>query len=404
MRCLYLVSDDPISPNYRGGASAMYYDQLLALSDLGHEIDLWHFASRAARERFNQEIAEHPQTWSAVKERCRSVRVSTLAVSPGLLDRLMTRASAMVPQSLPPCRHDLQAEMARQVLEMKPDVVWAQHFAPAIAAIRATRLPIVYVHHDWLYRIKALRNNRPVDLRQKRLEEQLVRRAAAVVTGSKTEHDEIASLRGQGVHYIPVSYESVSVNTSRGECERQPLLVHLGVMGATASRDGLLSFFDKAWPSVSQFGLKFRVVGDVADAPAKLKDYLARVECTGFISDLQSVLRPFDLNLIPWGHATGQRTRLPVAFNHAQVVVAVRAGVACYPEAQDGLNCRLVETVEQMPGMIAELAGDAEQRFRLGCAAKSTFETSFVRKALLPRYAEVLAHVAANKPTGGEAP
>src|ERR1019366_3154838 len=148
MRCLYVVSEDPISPNYRGGASAMYYDQLMALSDLAHEIHLWHFASRAARERFSQEIAEHPQTWSAVKERCRSVRLSTLEVSPGLFDRLMSRASATLPQSLPTCRRDLQAEMARQVRATKPDVVWAQHFAPAVAAIRASRLPVVYVHHD----------------------------------------------------------------------------------------------------------------------------------------------------------------------------------------------------------------------------------------------------------------
>jgi glycosyltransferase involved in cell wall biosynthesis len=172
-------------------------------------------------------------------------------------------------------------------------------------------------------------------------------------------------------------------------------------MGATASRDGLLSFFDRAWPAVSQMGMKFRVVGDIADAPPKLKEYLARVECCGFVSKLDSVLRPFDLNLIPWGHATGQRTRLPVAFNHAQVVVAVRAGVACYPEAEDGVNCRLVETVEQMPGVIAELARDAEQRFRLGTAAKRTFEACFVRKALLPRYVAVLASVAAGKPAKG---
>jgi hypothetical protein len=53
--------------------------------------------------------------------------------------------------------------------------------------------------------------------------------------------------------------------------------------------------------------------------------------------------------------------------------------------------------VEQMPGVIAEVASDPNQRFRLGTAAKRTFETSFVRKALLPRYAEVLKSVAANE-------
>jgi glycosyltransferase involved in cell wall biosynthesis len=296
----------------------------------------------------------------------------------------------------------LYEELRALIGRIKPDIIWAQHFEPALLAAQQSDTPVGYVHHDWLYRIKALRNNRPVDQPQKTLEEQLVKRVAAVVTGSRIEQDEIAAIRGAGVHYIPVSYESASVKMSRTECDRQPVLVHLGGMGATASRDGLLSFFERAWPAVSRLGLKLLVVGDVADAPPRLRDHLARVECAGFIPELQSVLRPFDLNLIPWGHATGQRTRLPVAFNHGQVVVAVRAGVACYPEAQDGVNCRLVENVEQMPGAIAELAGDPDQRFRLATAAKTTFETCFVRKALLPRYAEVLNSMAANTPiTGG---
>src|ERR1035438_10164503 len=42
--------------------------------------------------------------------------------------------------------------------------------------------------------------------------------------------------------------------------------------------------------------------------------------------------------------------------------------------------------------------------FRLRSGAKRTFETCFVRKALLPRYAEVLESVAASKPTEGTDP
>jgi hypothetical protein len=46
-----------------------------------------------------------------------------------------------------------------------------------------------------------------------------------------------------------------------------------------------------------------------------------------------------------------------------------------------------------MASVIEELAGDADQRFRLGRAARRTFEWSFTRQALLPRYEEVLAHL-----------
>jgi glycosyltransferase involved in cell wall biosynthesis len=79
------------------------------------------------------------------------------------------------------------------------------------------------------------------------------------------------------------------------------------------------------------------------------------------------------------------------AFNFGQVVVAMRPAVAGFPEAVDGENCRLVDDLQQMARVIEELCQDADQRFRLGSAARRTFERSFTRQALLPRYEEALA-------------
>jgi glycosyltransferase involved in cell wall biosynthesis len=88
---------------------------------------------------------------------------------------------------------------------------------------------------------------------------------------------------------------------------------------------------------------------------------------------------------------------LPVAFNHAQVVVATRAAVACYPEARDRENCRLVDRLEDMGSVINQLLRDQPQRIRLAESARKTFEKSFTRSALLPRYAEVLAEFDSKK-------
>jgi hypothetical protein len=69
-----------------------------------------------------------------------------------------------------------------------------------------------------------------------------------------------------------------------------------------------------------------------------------------------------------------------------------------FTEAVDQLNCRLVDRLDEMADVIRELLNDAPQRERLGRAARSTFNKSFTRRALLPRFAEVVEAVAAWSP------
>jgi glycosyltransferase involved in cell wall biosynthesis len=161
-------------------------------------------------------------------------------------------------------------------------------------------------------------------------------------------------------------------------------------MGTTANRVGLERFFEVVWPALSQTA-QLWVVGDISQATPPLARSLAGANCTGFVKDLGAVLRPYDLHIIPWEQSTGQRTRMVQAFNYAQVVVAVRASVAGFPEAIDGQNCRLVERLDQMAEAVRELIDNPAERERLGRAARETFERSFTRHSLLPRYEAVIS-------------
>jgi glycosyltransferase involved in cell wall biosynthesis len=277
-----------------------------------------------------------------------------------------------------------------KLIEMhRPDFIWAQHFQPTLVATRQRNVPVVYSHHDWLYRIKALRHGRPEDAAQRTQEHEVVRRCNAAVCGSATERGELIAAGCPNVAYLPVSYKPVPVDMGALDTN-SPRLVHLGGMGTTANREGLRRFFEIVWPLVSELGLSLDVVGDLSGSSDCLMASLNRANCLGFVPDLSTVLRPGDIHVIAWEHNTGQRTRFPLALNHGQVVVATRASVACFPEARDGENCRLVPRLEDMAVVLKELVADKNQRQRLAISGRDTFLRSFTREAMLPRYEELL--------------
>lgn len=392
MRCLYIVSHDPISPNYGSGASVIYYEQLATLAELGHDIHLWHYAYPAGRAEFHRFIATDDAIWAEIKAICKSVTLTTLPAQAPLWDRISNKAARWLLR-----RDHLHQTAAYRILEqlvqsLQPDFIWAQHLEPARLASLVPRIPIIYSHLDWLYRIKALRAGREEDPHKKRIEEKLARKVAAVVSGSAIECDELRTLGCRRAFHIPVAYPPAALSSDLTALTK-PRLVHIGSLQATANRLGLERFFEIVWPRLSNLALEFWVIGDTTGASPRLKELLRGAICTGFIGDLGAVLRPFDLNVIPWEHSTGQRTRMAMAFNHSQVVVAVRAAVAGFPEALDGENCRLVNSLEQVAGVVAELVDDPEQRERLGHAARHTFESSFTRQALLPRYQAVISSI-----------
>src|SRR5258706_7529266 len=146
MRCLYIVGQDPISPNSAGGDSSMYYDQLLALSELGHEIHLWHFASGQGRERFNRFVEGEALTWTAVQKRCRSVQLSEYRNGETLVGRGLGRIRRLLPPRLPVPRWSLYEELRKLIERIAPDFIWAQHFEPALLAAQQSETPVGYVH------------------------------------------------------------------------------------------------------------------------------------------------------------------------------------------------------------------------------------------------------------------
>jgi len=68
------------------------------------------------------------------------------------------------------------------------------------------------------------------------------------------------------------------------------------------------------------------------------------------------------------------------------VVVATRAAMACMPEAQDGINCVLVDRLEDMVPVLHALYEDEGRRKRLGNAARQTFLAAYTREVQQERF------------------
>ena len=401
MRCLF-IPHYPLSPHLSGG-NVIGYEQLCSIHELGHEIHLWHFSDRGRRIVFDNYMAEDALVWSEVRARCQSIAFTTfperLALVPRLRRRVLRRivlqwfAGEVVLNPIlldhPNLKAVAFAKMQQLIAEIKPDFIWAEHVVPAQLAVLQTQVPVVFSHSDWMYRIRALRGM-PEDLALRAAEENLARKATRIVSGSMAECEELRTIGCKLVDYIPVSYAPIPFDQN-AQLPQDVRLVHFGNMHVTSSRLGLQRFFEQVWPGLRHETPNLWVIGDISSAPPALAESRADVTCTGHVKEWSTVLRPYDLHIIPWEYSTGQRTRVPAAFNCGQVIVAVRSGIAGFPEAIDGENCRLVNRLDQMGPVIKELLHDPAQRERLGKAARRTFETCFTRHALLPRYATVIA-------------
>jgi glycosyltransferase involved in cell wall biosynthesis len=396
MRSIFIVSRRTISPNGPGGASAIHYEQLNALHELGHEIHLWHYAYPQQREEFDRFMKADPHTWADVETKCASVTFTTLPDRPTLTNRISNKLANFVSHDhvMNPLFRQVAFPVLKQLIrKTKPDFIWSQHFGATQIATLQQKLPVVYSHHDWLHRIKRTQMNgnghQNGSTRLRQAEERVAAKVHAVVSGSAVECDQLRKLGCKRVAYIPVSFEPVPITADVGPFPRARL-VHLGGMGTTANRVGLERFFEVVWPQIDK-SEELWVVGDTKQASSSLADSLSQVKCTGHVKDLTTVLRPFDLHIIPWEHNTGQRTRMVMAFNHAQVVVAVRAAVEGFREAVHDHNCVLLDNLSEMPAALARLIDNPAERKRLGLNARRTFETHFTRASLLPKYEAVIA-------------
>lgn len=410
-QCLYIVEDYPITPAGTGGASVLFYNHLEMLHAAGCTIHLLMLADPRRPQGFQVFTTEQPAVWQQVLGWCASHQTLAIHRSPRPsrrwhLLRILHDPVTYVETAVNP--HTL-TELRAIIDRHQPDFIWAESHLPATLAVRtAVRVPIIYAHLDWLWRVRLLRGE-PVTWRtrfdswlMRRADQQMIRAVTHCVSPSASEAAEMSAFGARTVTHLPMTYQPVDVPAMSGPLP-PARIVHLGGMKTTANRVGLQRFMTVAWPQITAAldpPPELWIIGSLDGAPPSLLAALreARATCTGFVQDLRTVLRPYDVHIIPWEHNTGTRTRIPLVLSHAQVLVASRASRASLPQLQDGVNCLLVTDLDQMSGVILDLLADPTRREQIGWAGQGAFLEHFTRQALQPRFDSLLQTVLSTSP------
>lgn len=409
-RCMYVMEDWPITPIAAGGSPALIYSHLELMNHTVDHIDLIILFFPRSSLGFHAYTEDQPEIWKRVSGWCKTIRI--IEISPGRkeVSKIHRLLGSLIKPSLYSYGDLIYSKGAKKlagtIRDLSPDIIWAEHLIPAtlIQNIGPT-CPVIYSHHDWRWKIKSHRvAEGNLQLKQKlnfwfskRHETQLVQNATACVSGSASELEEIRSLGIKHLEYFPTTYEAVESPTA-ALINQRPRIVHLGSMQATANRLGLLRFLRVCWPQLSDTLSPEPELWVIGNLDGATPDLLAALEdkniiCTGIVKDLTTVLRPFDIHIVPWEYNTGTRTRIPLVLNYTQALVSTRAAASCISELADGENCLLVDSLSEMTKVICKLLVEPVYRARIAESGRSTFLRSFTRHAEQDRFSSFLNEI-----------
>jgi len=414
MKCLYLVCDAPLSYNYSGAASR-YIQAFSALNGLGIELYVCRILSSDAGEKIRQfEEKEAGQTasvrskamqWTDLQYTTPPRFTSKVGGLRQLLSNPLEYAYPMVTQ--------LKGEIRKQIDRIKPDFIWAEWTIPAVLAniVAEKKIPYVYAHSDFLHRLyrrrKELSGNKisgagySVIWAMYRSEREIVRSAVAISAVSETEAVELRRWTDKPVLVIPQVYEQVAPPLPESE-PLQPLrIVHLGSLVTTANAVGMTAWLERVQPVLDQMQangeIEFEtvIIGNNQNAKPALMEKLNRIQAVhlGHVIDLGTVLRPYDVAVIPYEANSGIRTKLALFFNHSQLVLSTRAAVAGSAELSDGENCVIVDSLEQFPMQLQRLYKDSSLRKKIADAGRATFERHYTLPSQIHLYEKIIGRI-----------
>jgi glycosyltransferase involved in cell wall biosynthesis len=424
---MFLTEARPLTPISSGGGGALFYSHLELLAHSTHkiQISLVLLTEIGRTQGFEEFTREQPEIWNRVKNWCTSYRILYLEHQnppSSRIKRFLFSLRDPIQSRFPLVHRGSLNKFSLVISEEQPDLIWAEHYlATAIAIQSNLGIPVVFSHHDWLSRLIALRASQVepgqasglfsswVTLHKntyiwqtQRIEAELARCAAGCVSGSITEAKELRQMGVPHVAYFPHTVFPTA-NSLHNATPTQVQIVHLGGLQGTASRLGLQRFLEICWPAIvanSPFPVELIHIGKTENIPEEVITLLekAGVTFTGFVEDLSTVLRPYDIHIVPWEYNTGTRTRIPVALSYKQALVSTKAAASCLPELRNGEDCLLVDDLSEMTQAILTLLAADDLRQKISQAGYNTFLRNYTRESVQPRFDQFISELQSELP------
>ena len=299
--------------------------------------------------------------------------------------------------------------LAEKLRQIGPDLIIANHLLPsALLCIKPSIGSWVTVHHDWISRLLFKKLGRTPKLSQlARLiflrygERRITKSADGVICVSEREKREIENRGQPRTLLFPPFYPSVETKEIRILSKR---LYHFGGMSTTANRIGLEVFLGEMWKSVlsrPEFSeCELVLVGDVSNPGIKLTRLFAeseRVKSLGRVEDVETLFKPFELQLIPYPGRTGVRTKIPFLMRLSQVLLVHENSIKDLEGLESGVNCLTYASPNEFLDALNRLFSDKQLRVSLGSCARILFEEKFSLESSWPRL-EVFLDALGNEP------
>lgn len=412
-KVLYIFPNVPLDANYSGAASR-YLQNFLALKDLGIELHVLRFYTKNHMRKV-LDVERSSKTAQIAYNNAASWSELELPIPlPYQHSNSITKLDSFIKDIFRPIETEfpkygiLTQEIRSKQKRIQPNLLWAEHSFAATAVWRArSSLPWVYSHIDTQYLVRSIRNNRPswyhslFNLINRSIETRVSRDADFVITGSITEKERLKNIGCRSISVIPMINHNFARLDPNFSLSPDLKIIHLGSLETTANRSGLISYLSLAHQSALErlqamsVEITLMIIGDATHLKPPLSELLLQpcIVCTGYVANLSTVLRPYDIAIFPYTQDSGYRTKLPLLMGYAQVIVATRAAVA--GSLLPGLEqvCVLLDRVEEFPAKIAWLAAHPEERKRLGLAGRAFAERHFSLEAVRPLYSNLMRQI-----------
>jgi glycosyltransferase involved in cell wall biosynthesis len=282
------------------------------------------------------------------------------------------------------------------------DVVWLHRTMLLAGPPLVERLlfrvgtPVIYEFDDAIWLTKTVRANRLWGaLKWSSKTATLCKAAAGVVVGNDYLAD-YARAHNENVWVVPTTVEETPLR--QGD-EQRPGPVVIGWSGSATTQEDLEHIAGALERVARAADVEFSIIGGEIAIPG------ARVVCRPWSPEAEVELRRFDVGIMPLPNDPWRRGKcgLKALQYMAEGIPTVASPVGVNTTIlQDGENGLLAATEDEWVEKLLRLIADPALRCKLGEGGRSTVETAFTPRVVVPRLVEILDAVArggAAKPT-----